>query len=286
MFSIFILLLVAVAVNSLAISREAVLKPFQSGKALKIISGLHNFDSNNVKDVAWAANNGGATHLDIACDPKLVKIAKSVGTIPVCVSAVDPKLFADAIKAGADMVEIGNFDGFYEQGLDFTANDVLSMAKETRKLFPTVPLSVTIPHRLSLPEQIALAKELETVGADIIQTEGKVAANLGGKGVQELIEIAAPTLAAAYALSRAVSIPVMCASGLTDVTVPLALSAGARGVGIGSMVNKLQTSQQMLLAVCAIAESMGISSKNADEIVLESSQIDALKTSVFDRSTL
>ena len=45
-------------------------------------------------------------------------------------------------------------------------------------------------------------------------------------GIQELIETAAPTIASAYALSRAVSIPVMCSSGLTDVTVPMAMAAG------------------------------------------------------------
>ena len=38
----------------------------------------------------------------------------------------------------------------------------------------------------------------------------------------------------------------MCASGLNDVTAPLALAAGARGVGIGSMINKLPNSQQVV----------------------------------------
>lgn len=53
-------------------------------------------------------------------------------------------------------------------------------------------------------------------------------------GVQGAIERAAPTLAAAHAISRAVSIPVMAASGLSDITAPMALAAGARGVGVGS----------------------------------------------------
>ena len=56
-------------------------------------------------------------------------------------------------------------------------------------------------------------------------------------GVQELLEIATPTIASSYALSRAVTIPIICSSGLTDVTAPLALAAGAKGVGIGSMVS-------------------------------------------------
>ena len=53
-------------------------------------------------------------------------------------------------------------------------------------------------------------------------------------GVQGAIERAAPTLAAAHAISRAVQIPVMAASGLSDITAPMALAAGARGVGVGS----------------------------------------------------
>ena len=208
-------------------------------------------------NIAWAANHGGASHIDIACDPELVRLAKTIAALPVCVSSVSPKDFVAAVKAGADMVEIGNYDGFYEQGIKFSADDVIAMTKETRALLPTIPLSVTIPHTLTLPEQVLLAKALQDCGADVIQTEGKVGARLTGMGTQELIEKAAPTLASAHAISRAVSIPVMCASGLTDVTAALALAAGAAGVGIGSMVNKLPNRQQMLLAVSSVAASIG-----------------------------
>lgn len=238
-------------------NRDAVLKPFSQGNALKIISGLHNFDKDLVKNVAWASNLGGASHIDIACDPELVRLAKSVSNIPVCVSAVNPSDFTDAVEAGADMIELGNFDSFYDKGITFSAEEIIKMTKETRRLFPTIPLSVTVPHTLSLVNQILLAKELEKCGADVIQTEGKMSVNPASLGVQELIETAAPALAAAFSLSRAVSIPVMCSSGLTDVTAPMALAAGAKGVGIGSMVNKLPHPQQMLMAVSVIASSMG-----------------------------
>ncbi len=164
------------------------------------------------------------------------------------------------------MIEIGNYDFFYEEGAFFTAEDVVKMTKKTRELLPSTVLSVTIPHTLPLHEQIQLAKTLEDCGVDIIQTEGKVVANVAGMGVQQMIEISAPTLAATYAISRAVSIPVMCASGITDVTAPLALAAGARGVGVGSMVNKLPTVAQMTLAVRAISSAM---SRTSDATILE-----------------
>jgi hypothetical protein len=41
---------------------------------------------------------------------------------------------------------------------------------------------------------------------------------------------ASPTLAAAYAISKAVRIPVMRASGVSAVTAPMACGAGAAGV--------------------------------------------------------
>ncbi len=72
------------------------------------------------------------------------------------------------------MIKIGNFDGFYENGMKFTNQDIISLAKETRRLLLTLPLTVTIPHTLAPSEQIDLAHELVTYGVDIIQTEGKI----------------------------------------------------------------------------------------------------------------
>jgi len=227
LFLSFIFAMLVVAVSSMKLySKQAVMKPFLNGNALKVISGLQAHDPILVENVAVAAYNGGASHVDIACDPSLVTLVKSKINIPICVSSVEPHKFLAAVDAGADMIEIGNFDSFYSQGISFSAADVLQMTRETRALLPNVPLSVTIPHQLSLSEQVELARAVEQLGADIIQTEGKCKSSPVGLGVQEMIELASPTLAAAFAISRAVTIPVMCASGLTDVTAPLALAAG------------------------------------------------------------
>lgn len=225
--SFLLALLMVISVTSVKLfTKQAVMKPFLNANALKVISGLQNFDPILVQNVAMAAYNGGASHVDIACDPSLVSLVKSKIGIPVCVSSVEPHKFVAAVKAGADMIEIGNFDSFYSQGISFSAEDVIQMTRETRALLPNVPLSVTIPHQLCLEDQVELARAVEQLGADIIQTEGKCKSSPVGLGVQEMIELASPTLAAAFAISRAVSIPVMCASGLTDVTAPLALAAG------------------------------------------------------------
>ncbi|MBP0003417.1 MAG: DUF561 domain-containing protein [Cyanobacteria bacterium SBC] len=231
-------------------------RAFDRGQALKIISGLTNFDANRVARTVKAAHLGGATFVDIAADADLVRLAKSLTHLPVCVSAVEPAKFIPAVEAGADSIEIGNFDAFYAQGRRFEAPEVLQLTRETRALFPKITLSVTVPHILALDEQVCLAEALVAAGADIIQTEGGTSSQPQHAGTLGLIEKAAPTLAAAAEISRAVSVPVLCASGLSSVTAPMAIAAGAAGIGVGSAVNRLESELEAIAAVRALAEAL------------------------------
>ncbi|NP_001393482.1 uncharacterized protein LOC100191573 isoform 2 [Zea mays] len=226
-----------------AANRDAVLKAFRENRALK----------------------GGATHVDIACDKDLVKLAMDLTNLPICVSSVDPSAFHSAVQAGAKMVEIGNYDSFYEMGIEFSSEQILKLTRETRKMLPDITLSVTVPHTLSLPDQMRLAELLEEEGADIIQTEGGKCSSPTKPGVLGLIEKATPTLAAAYSISRAVSIPVMCSSGLSSVTAPMAVTAGAAGVGVGSAINKLNDVVAMIAEVRSIAQAMELAPRIVSE---------------------
>ncbi len=228
----------------------------RDGCVLKIISGLTNLDQRNVIDVVKAAQQGGATFVDIAADAELVRLVRRLIHLPICVSAVEPQKFVRAVEAGADLIEIGNFDTFYAQGRRFEAPEVLALTKETRSHLPSTTLSVTVPHILALDEQVALAEALVEAGADIIQTEGGISSAPAHGGTLGLIEKAAPTLAAAHAISRAVSVPVLCASGISDVTAPMALAAGAAGVGVGSAVHRLNEPLAMVAVVRSLVESM------------------------------
>ena len=117
-------------------------------------------------------------------------------------------------------------------------------------------MSVTVPHILKLDQQVQLAEELVQAGADIIQTEGGTSSTPRSAGTLGLIEKAAPTLAAAYEISRAVPVPVLCASGLSNVTVPMAIAAGAAGVGVGSAINQLDNEVAMVAAVRSLVEAL------------------------------
>ncbi len=237
-------------------------RAFELGRALKVISGLTNFDRHSVARTVKAADKGGATFVDIAADADLVRLAKSLTNLPICVSAVEAEKFLPAVAAGADLIEIGNFDAFYAQGRRFEAAEVMQLTRETRALLPDITLSVTVPHILALDEQVHLAEELVKLGADIIQTEGGTSSNPVHAGTLGLIEKAAPTLAAAYEISRAVSVPVLCASGISSVTAPMAIAAGAAGVGVGSAINRLDSEIAAIAAVRSLVESLATVSRN------------------------
>jgi Protein of unknown function (DUF561) len=229
---------------------------FEQRNALKVISGLTNFDGDRVAAIVKAADQGGATFVDIAADADLVRRIRQLTQLPICVSAVEPELFVAAVAAGADLIEIGNFDAFYTQGRRFEAAEVLELTRQTRSLLPHTTLSVTVPHILPLDQQVQLAEELVNAGADIIQTEGGTSSSPTHAGTLGLIEKAAPTLAAASEISRAVSVPVLCASGLSSVTAPMAIAAGAAGIGVGSAINQLNSEVAMVAVVRSLVEAL------------------------------
>ena len=44
-------------------------------------------------------------------------------------------------------------------------------------------------------------------------------------------------------------IPLICASGLSEVTVSMAIASGASGVGVGSVINRLNNELEMIAMV-------------------------------------
>ncbi len=228
---------------------------------LKVISGLDNFEPKSVHKISEAAFLGGADLIDIACKPALVESAIEISSLPICVSSVDPKLFINSVKAGASLIEIGNYDSFYEKGIIFSEEKVLNLTKETKDILPNVPLSVTVPHTIPIYRQVDLAVKLVLEGADIIQTEGGKSSNPNNSGIQGLFEKSVPTLAATFAIykefeKQSINIPIMSASGLSEVTCPLALSCGASAVGVGSVVNRLDDLISMIAVVRGLKESL------------------------------
>ena len=57
----------------------------------------------------------------------------------------------------------------------------------------------------------------------------------------------------------------LCASGLSSVTVPMAIAAGASGVGVGSAINQLNDRVAMVAAVRGLVEALS-KQKNTSKV--------------------
>ena len=240
-------------------------KDLDAKKAVKIIAGIDNFDMDRVRNVVIAADRAGASAVDVSANEEIIKMAKETTSLPVFVSSIVPEDLAMAVKAGADAIEIGNFDALYKKGMRMSAMEILDIVKETLALIgkSNVFVCVTVPGHIDVASQIALAKELEDLNIDLIQTEGAATVDAQSEGARGLLETASVSIANTIELARNVDIPVMTASGLTTTTVPMAFAAGASAVGVGSCVNKLKSEIEMIAAATAIVESVkGAESKS------------------------
>lgn len=233
-------------------------KDLEAKKAVKIIAGIDNFDMDKVRNVVIAADRAGASAVDVCAKEEIIEMAKETTSLPVFVSSIVPEDLAMAVKAGADAIEIGNFDALYKKGLRMSASEILDLVKETLSLIKksNVFVCVTVPGHIDVASQIELAKELEALNIDLIQTEGSAAVEAQSQGARGLLETAQVSIANTIELARNVEIPIMTASGLTTTTVPMAFAAGASAVGVGSCVNKLNSEIEMIATATAIVESV------------------------------
>ena len=167
-------------------------------------------------------------------------------------------MLAMAVREGADAIEIGNFDALYRKGLRIGADEVLAMVRETRELVgEEVFLSVTIPGHIDVEEQIELARALEVMGVDLIQSEGACVANVNNDGARGMMEKVNVSIANTMEILNACNVPVMTASGITPMTANMPFAAGASAIGVGSCINKLSSALEMTATVMSIMEKVG-----------------------------
>ena len=246
---------------------ESFKRALDEKRAVKIIAGIDNFDAESVRKVAMAASNSGASAIDICARPEIIAMVREMTELPLFVSSVEPEELAHAIELGADAVELGNFDALYKKGMSFSSSQVLSLAKRTKELIGDTFFCVTIPGELEISEQIELARALEDLGIDLIQTEGHFSNETPSNGVRGLIERAELTISNTIELTRNIDTPVMTATGINPTTASLAFAAGASAIGCGSCVNKLDSEISMLAVSRSLVEIAEKSAQYTVELV-------------------
>lgn len=212
---------------------------------VKVIAGIENYDVANVRDVVKAATLAGAHAVDIACDAELIARVKAETNLVVFVSATEPAKLIAAAEAGADVLELGNFDAMYARGIEPTADEILAWTREVKAAVgDRLPLCVTISGRLPLATQLDLATSLQAAGADLIQSEG-VQSSVDVVDTQSAIASITAALANAAEIRRVIELPLFVAGGITPANAAFAIAAGANGVGVGRAVSRCATVSEM-----------------------------------------
>nr|QCI04209.1 hypothetical protein [Anotrichium furcellatum] len=215
----------------------------QKKSVLKVIAGLDNINIYNIAILAKAAELAKATYIDIVANTHVLSLLKSFIKLPICVSSIDSLELYNCYMAGADILEIGNFDVFYKKKIFFSSKDIVELAYETRKLIHDKDICVTIPYHLSLSEQIKLSKDLEQIGINIIQTESHFSkfnnnCNNFVDKIEKSAHKAADSLSSTYILANSTDLPIITSSGINDMSSSIAILYGASGIGVGSSIKK------------------------------------------------
>nr|QVY58133.1 hypothetical protein [Eucheuma denticulatum] len=239
-------------------------KALLSKQVVKVITGLANLDVHDVINKVKAAEIAGATYVDIAAHPDLVILVKSIVSIPICVSSIHPRDLYQCILVGADMVEIGNFDIFYFKNITFSYDQIINIAQETKSLLQNINICVTVPHYLLLEQQVKLARHLKQIGINCIQTEGWMAKshNKNNSAIFRSITNSSSALSSSYAINNSIDIPIIAASGINSTSAPIAISYGASGVALGSVLNNFKSITAISSYIREVIDSMYYYGKN------------------------
>lgn len=230
---------------------------------VKAIAGINNYDKASIATLLNAVNHSTVSAVDVAACPDIVGWSRQQTQALIFASSVSPSHLLKAAQAGADVLELGNFDALYEEGIYLTADDVLRVSSETLALLDkeglgATPLCVTIPGHLSVSNQIKLAQALEKLGVSLIQTEGSSRLlsdepHMANLSVEDKAQI---SIRNTRVLAQATKLPLMTASGIHAGNVAACLEAGASAVGLGRSITGLGSQEERTAALNAAQQAM------------------------------
>ena len=235
-------------------------------RALKVISGINNMDLERVEMIVSSAIEAKATAIDVAAKEEVLElsqrlISESNSDIMLMASSIVPMELANAVNIhNVDAIELGNFDALYREGLTITSSQIISLVEETLSLIQEnrseILFSVTIPGMLPISEQISLARKLEEMNIDLIQTEGYISEEMNSEleGSRLWLNRAELTISNTLELSRNIELPIMTSSNINTITAPFAFAAGASVIGCGSCINRLESKISMLAVISNLME--------------------------------
>nr|ARW60560.1 hypothetical protein [Polysiphonia sp.] len=228
---------------------------FKSKQVIKVITGIYNTSLSQITNIAIAAQLANASYLDVVANTKIVKFIKSFSSLPLCISSINPIDIYNCLSAGADLVEVGNYDSFYNCGIYLTDVQLINLIKEIKFLIGNIDICVTIPYYLDLNAQINLAQDLEDLGVNILQTEGCFV-NHKSQNYSSITPSLSSSLLSTYSISKYVNIPVIASSSMISMFSYMATYYGASGIGIGSAISSQNNIADMVNYINEVRDSI------------------------------
>lgn len=141
--------------------------------------------------------------------------------------------------------------------MNFNLEDIKNLSMQVKRSYPDITVCTTLPYILSLKEQIELAKFLEFIGVDLIQTEGTINNSQVNKRMNLRMEKSHSTLLTTYNLSKLIKIPIIAASGISHQNTKSAILYGASGVGVRTAISKADGIENKINVIRSIKSCMG-----------------------------
>ena len=247
-------------------------KHLREKRAIKIATGMNNYNPEQVAKICRAAQNAKASAVEIASRKELYNIARKNTKLPVFISSIHPFEILQAVQWGVDGVQIGNYSELYKKSKKFSATEIYDVVLETMGLINkyNVFISVTIPASIDNQEQIDLVRKLEYLGISAIQAEGYRKSTIKPN---HIIESANVSIHNMTELSQITTMPVIVSCAMNTTGLKVAFDNGANGVTVDYAVNKLDSEAAMQSIIMEMVSSMSHRNSLNKELVKNSREL-------------
>lgn len=247
-------------------------KHIREKRAVTINTGAENLNLEHIAKICRASQTSKASAVCVAPQKNAIDTARKNTKLPIFAISIHPFEILEAVKNNVDGIIVGNFEESYKKSQKYNIEEIYDIILETFGLINDYDVykCVTIPACLDTEDQIKLAKKLEILDVDLIQTEGLK--QITQRRQILYVKDAQSTIQNTSILYQNTKNPIMTSGLINEKNVSQAFSQGASAVLIGSAVNKTDTEAQMNAIIAKIVGS--ISHRNSINREIIRSQIE------------
>lgn len=227
-------------------------KHLREKRAIKVSAIGQNLET--VSKICRCAQNAKVSAIDISGNRAIYETARKNTKLPLFVSSIHPFEILEAVKCGADGVQIGNYSELYKNGKTLNSDEIYDIVLETMGLINKydVYTTVSIPSVLENSEQIKLIRKLQVLGIDLLGLEGY------RKPINQENYIISTneSLENMSELSKTIGIDFMPTCIMNNNAIKNAFNTGASAVTIGNYIDEYESETALKVAMMELVSSI------------------------------